>query len=146
MFLTNGECLISISDAFFAFCLRVSVTFPTCSLYLQQKRAYSALQVGSVAWCPQMSADMLGTSWDQCWSMVQYSFTSTETRRLVRTDSPPPPPPPPSHSSCTMTLCYTHRHICVYIYRSMPIGIYQVQSPGFLKIVYSWTEMSTSAL
>ena len=27
-------------------------------------------------------------SCDQCRSMVQYSFTSTETRRLVRTDSP----------------------------------------------------------
>ena len=34
-----------------------------------------------------MSVDILGTSWDQCWSVVQYSFTSTETRRLVRTDS-----------------------------------------------------------
>ena len=32
-----------------------------------------------------MSVDILGTSWDQCPSMVQYSFTSTETRRLVRT-------------------------------------------------------------
>ena len=40
-----------------------------------------------------MSADILGTSWDQCRSMVQYSFTaSTETRRLVRTDSPGRPP------------------------------------------------------
>ena len=27
-----------------------------------------------------MSVDILGTSWDQCWSMVQYSFTSTETK------------------------------------------------------------------
>ena len=43
MFPTNGECLIGISDAFFAFCLRVSVILPTCSLYHQQKRAYSAL-------------------------------------------------------------------------------------------------------
>ena len=40
---TNGECLIGLSGAFFAFCLRVSVIFPTCSLYPQQKRAYSAL-------------------------------------------------------------------------------------------------------
>ena len=40
MFPTNSECLIGISDAF---CLRVSVIFPTCSLYPQQKRAYSAL-------------------------------------------------------------------------------------------------------
>ena len=42
-FLASRECLIGISDAFSAFCLRVSVIFPTCSLYPQQKRAYSAL-------------------------------------------------------------------------------------------------------
>jgi len=48
-----------------------------------------------------MSVDILGTSWDQCWSMVQYSFMSTETRRLVRTDSPGRPPRL-SHSSWTM--------------------------------------------
>ena len=35
-----------------------------------------------------MSVDILGTSWDQCRSMVQHSFTSTETRRFVTTDSP----------------------------------------------------------
>ena len=40
--------------------------------------------------------------WDQCRSMVQYSFTSTETRRLVRTNSPGRPPRLVSdwHSSC----------------------------------------------
>ena len=43
MFPTNSECLIGISDAFSAFCLRVSVIFPTCSLYPQQKRSYFAL-------------------------------------------------------------------------------------------------------
>ena len=48
-----------------------------------------------------MSADILGTSCDQCRSMVQYSFTSTETGRLVRTDSPGRPPRL-SHSSWTM--------------------------------------------
>ena len=42
-FPTSRECLIGISDAFSAFCLRVSVIFPTCSLYPQQKRVYSAL-------------------------------------------------------------------------------------------------------
>ncbi len=42
-FPASSECLIGISDAFSAFCLRVSVIFPTCSLYPQQKRAYSAL-------------------------------------------------------------------------------------------------------
>ena len=43
MFATNSECLIGIYDAFYAFCLRVSVIFPTCPLYPQPKRAYSAL-------------------------------------------------------------------------------------------------------
>jgi len=47
-----------------------------------------------------MSVDVLGTSWDQCQSMVQYSFMSTETRRLVRTDNPGWPPRL-SHSSWT---------------------------------------------
>ena len=47
-----------------------------------------------------MSTDILGTSWDQCRNMVQYSFTSTEARRLVRTDSPGRPPRL-SHSSWT---------------------------------------------
>ena len=48
-----------------------------------------------------MSVDILGTSCDQCRSMVQYSITSTETRRLVRMDSPGRPPRL-SHSSWTM--------------------------------------------
>ena len=51
-----------------------------------------------------MSVDILGTSWDQCRSMVQYSFTSTETRRLVRMDSPGQQPWL-SHSSWTMLYC-----------------------------------------
>ena len=42
-FPASSECLIGISDAFSAFCLWVSVIFPTCSLYPQQKSAYSAL-------------------------------------------------------------------------------------------------------
>ena len=42
-FPASSECLIGISDAFSAFCLRVSVVLPTFSLYPQQKRAYSAL-------------------------------------------------------------------------------------------------------
>ena len=42
-FPASSECLIGISDAFSTFCLRVSVILPTCPLYPQQKRAYSAL-------------------------------------------------------------------------------------------------------
>ena len=53
--------------------------------------------------------------------------------RLVRTDSPGRPPRL-SHSSWTMTL---HPQAWTYIYRSMPVGTYRVQSLGFPKIVYS---------
>ena len=49
-----------------------------------------------------MSVDILGTIWDQCVSIVQYCFTSTEIIRLVRTDSPGRPPRL-SHSSWTLT-------------------------------------------
>ena len=42
-FPASSECLIGISDAFSASCLPVSVILHTCSLYPQQKRAYSAL-------------------------------------------------------------------------------------------------------
>ena len=37
------QWVFGISDVFSAFCLQVSVILPTCSLYPQQKRAYSAL-------------------------------------------------------------------------------------------------------
>ena len=40
-----------------------------------------------------MSVDILGTNCDQCRSMVQCCFTSTEIVRLVRTESPGRPPP-----------------------------------------------------
>ena len=62
MFPTNSERIIGISDAFSAFCVRVSVILPTCSLYPQQKRAYSALQSFLLSCC----------------------FTSTEARWPVR--------------------------------------------------------------
>ena len=39
-FSASSECLTGISDAF---CLQASVIFPMCSLYSQQKHAYSAL-------------------------------------------------------------------------------------------------------
>ena len=42
--------------------------------------------------------DILGANCDQCMSMVQCSFTSTETIRLIRTGSPRRPPRL-SHSS-----------------------------------------------
>ena len=42
--------------------------------------------------CPRMSVDILGTNCDQCLNMVQCCFTSTETARLVRTESRRRPP------------------------------------------------------
>ena len=41
--------------------------------------------------CPRMSADIFGTNCDQCLSMVQCYFTSTETVKLIRTESPGQP-------------------------------------------------------
>ena len=42
--------------------------------------------------CPRRSADILGTNCDQYLSTVQCCFTSTETVRLVREESPGRPP------------------------------------------------------
>ena len=53
-----------------------------------------------------MLVDILGTNCDQCWSMVQYCFTSTETVRLVRMESPGRPPQI-SHSSWTFILFFS---------------------------------------
>ena len=53
--------------------------------------------------CPRMSDDKLGTNCDQCRSMVQCCFTSTETVKLIRTESPGRPPRL-SHSSWTLTI------------------------------------------
>ena len=65
--------------------------------------------------CPQTSADVLGTNCDQCQSMVQCCFTSTETVRLIRTESPGRPHQR-SHGSWTLVsksaeslLSLTHR-------------------------------------
>ena len=55
----------------------------------------------SGASCPQMSVDILGTNCDQCRSTVQCCFTSTETVRLIRMESPGRPPRL-SHSSWTL--------------------------------------------
>ena len=70
---------------------------------LKEKDTPSPCCCFCVASCPRMSVDVLGTSWDQRVSMVQYSFTSTETIRLIRTESPGRPPRL-SHSSWTLTL------------------------------------------
>ena len=71
------------------------------TLWLQLSVRFGSVVLLNVLGC--RSVDILGTSWDQCRSMVQYCFTSTETIRLVRTDSPGWPPQL-SHSSWTMSL------------------------------------------
>ena len=53
--------------------------------------------------CPRMSAEVLGTNCDQCRSMVQCCFTSTDTVRFIRTERPGRPPRL-SHSSWTLML------------------------------------------
>ena len=55
--------------------------------------------------------DLLGTNSDQCLSMAQCCFTSTETVRLIRTGSPGWPPQL-SHSS--WTLCTTPSYLPSY--------------------------------
>ena len=54
--------------------------------------------------CPRMSVDILETNCDQCLSMVQCCFTSTETVRFIRTELSQGPPPRLSHSSWTLKL------------------------------------------
>ena len=56
---------------------------------------------GNRALGPRMSDDILRTNCDQCRSTVQCCFTSTETVRLVRTESPGWPPRL-SHSTWTL--------------------------------------------
>ena len=46
----------------------------------------------SRASCHRMSVDIVGTNCDQCRSTVQCCFTSTETVRLIGTESPGRPP------------------------------------------------------
>ena len=68
----------------------------------------------SRASCPRMSVDILGTNYDQCRSMVQCCFTSTETIRHNRTESPGRPPRL-SHSSWALHHVY---FIFIYYVRS----------------------------
>ena len=70
--------------------------------------------------CPQMFSDILGTNCDQCLSTVQCCFTSTETVRFIRTESPGQPPRL-SHSSWTQPTTTTKAayfslpHRCHYL-------------------------------
>ena len=68
-----------------------------------------------------MSVDILVTNCDQCRSMVQYSFTSTETRRLVRTDSSGRPPRL-SQSSWTMNILPSTTAVFSYVIGSRKLS------------------------
>ena len=59
--------------------LIILVTLWTVSSWYGTDCCCVALMSSDVGW------HILRTSWDQCRSMLQYNFTSTETRRLVRT-------------------------------------------------------------
>ena len=77
-------------------------TFTSYSLNIQSPhRDNLKTRWWSRASCRRMSVDILGTNWDQCRSTVQCCFTSTEARRLVRTESPGRPPRL-SHNSWTL--------------------------------------------
>ena len=56
-----------------------------------------------------LRVDILGTKCDQCVSMVQCCFTSTEAVRLVRTGSPGQPL---RLSYSSRILCDTHKALC----------------------------------
>ena len=82
-FPASSECLIGISDTFSAFCLRVSVVFPTCSLYPQQKRAYSALypQAWTDIYIQAMTVDIYRVQSPEFLKIV-YCFTVIENFEL----------------------------------------------------------------
>ena len=86
-----------------------------------------------------MSVDILGTNCDQCRSMVQCCFMSTETVRLIRTERPGLPPWL-SHSSwslkCDMMqfcLIYADQYNCI-------IRIYLIRREMELSS-HSWTDL-----
>ena len=59
----------------------------------QVECCFTSMMTRYRASCPRMSVDILGTNRDQCRSMaVQCCFTSTETVRPIRTESPGRPP------------------------------------------------------
>ena len=72
-----------------------------------------------------MSSDvswLLGTNCDQCLSMVQCCFTSTETARLVRTKYPGRPPRL-SHSSWTLSWALTTMYLNDYCIKWRQTGV-----------------------
>ena len=65
---------------------RCLIRCPSCGISFFTYSSQWVLPLNVLGPC---RVDILGTSWDQCRvSTVHYCFTSTETMRLVRTDSP----------------------------------------------------------
>ena len=80
--------------------------------------------------CPRMSVDILGTNCDQCRSMVQCCFTSTETLRLIRTESPGQPPRL-SHSSWSLTAMHPEHWLNLYwLYRLPQASLFAYYEVG----------------
>ena len=96
-------------DYYFAY---LSLTCPAINTHSTSLSDSSVNSPFMMSWC-LMSSDV---SWhirdkcDQCRSTVRLIFTSTETRRLVRTDSPGRPPRL-SHSSWTLTVLSLYKHV-----------------------------------
>ena len=101
MFPTNSECLIGISDAFSAFCLRVSVIYPTCSLYPQQKRAYSALHPHAYTGhaCRHLPSAVPWISKDRLLGPLPHHHPAPSPRPLL------PPRPQPAKKWTKLTTC-----------------------------------------
>ena len=88
----------------------------------------------SRALCPWMLVDILGTNCDQCQSTVQYCFTSMETVRLVRMESPGRPPRF-SHSSWTLTSEFQDKHTVEWFPRQG--NRFQTKKPNLHQIWFS---------
>ena len=88
----------------------------------------------SRALCPRMLVDILGTNCDQCQSTVQYCFTSMETIRLIRMESPRWPPQF-SHSSWTLTSEFQDKHTVGWFPRQG--NRFQTKKPNLHQIWFS---------
>ena len=165
MFPTNIECLIGISDAFSPFCLRVSVILPTCSLYPQQKRAYSALYfaftllTSTEARWPIRDGDRVGrgrqsegSTAETARKRLERPWTAARTMEVLR--------------RCPLAIAQRLAHRAIAVSTAVlgqshncatPAGMdlyiqlharrhYRVQSLGFPKIVYSLVKQTQDLL
>ena len=105
-FPASSECLIGISDAFSAFCLRVSVIFPTCSLYPNKSmptQRYTFLHCCFTS----TEARWLIRDGDRVGRGRQSEGSTAETVRKKRRDQRGPPP---EQWKCSIVLAVSPRH------------------------------------